>query len=152
MTAAEFIGSLESVRARGLNKWSAKCPGHADKAPSLTIAEGDKGLLVKCWAGCSLEEITGALGIKVSDLFFDALSTDPHQRREAARRRAHEQRIRERHAHQQGALIDCLREGDHFIQSRRGLDIRGWSDEKLNKELDALADAYHLLETEALHG
>lgn len=109
-------------------------------------------MLLKCWAGCSLEEITRTLGLTVKDLFFDALSTEPHQRREAARRRDHEQRRRERHAHQQGALIDCLREADAFVQSRCGLDIRGWSDEKLNTELDALADAYHLLETEALYG
>lgn len=152
MTVAEILPSFESVHARGPGKWSARCPAHRpDKSPSLTIAEGDKGLLVKCWAGCSLKEITGALGIKVSDLFFDALSTDPHQRREAARRREHEQRRRERHADQQGPLIDCLREADYFVQSRHGLDIRGWSDEKLNKELDALADAYRLIETEALY-
>ena len=107
---------------------------------------------MKCWAGCTLEAIAGSLGIKISDLFFDALSTDPHQRREAARRREHEQRRRERHADQQGALIDCLREADYFIRSRRGIDFSAWSHEQLNDELNALADAYHLLENEALYG
>lgn len=57
MTAAEFVSSLVGVRARGVGKWSARCPAHADKSPSLTIAEGDKGMLVKCWAGCSLQAI-----------------------------------------------------------------------------------------------
>ena len=73
MTASELVGSLESVRARGPNKWGARCPAHADKSPSLSIREGDDGrLLVHCFAGCTIDEITSALGLRVSDLFTDA--------------------------------------------------------------------------------
>jgi len=148
VTAAELVGSLESVRMRGPNKWSARCPAHADKSPSLTIAEGEKGLLVKCWAGCSLGEITGALGLQISDLFFDALSTDPHQRREAMRQRAQVKAAREAAHDAEGRRVDTMRQAEQLIQSARGISIEGWSDDKLNTELKRLADAYSLLDSE----
>lgn len=47
-----------------------RCPAHDDSNPSLSIAEGEDGkVLLKCFAGCPLEEITSSLGIKVTDLF-----------------------------------------------------------------------------------
>jgi hypothetical protein len=72
MTPSDLLFTLECVRSRGTGKWSAKCPAHPDRSPSLSIAEGQKGLLLKCWAGCTLQEITGALGLRVADLFSDA--------------------------------------------------------------------------------
>ncbi|MDA0591221.1 MAG: hypothetical protein O2820_10250 [Planctomycetota bacterium] len=46
------------------------CPAHEDKNPSLSVTEGDDGrVLLKCWAGCSFEEILNAAGLKKSDLF-----------------------------------------------------------------------------------
>jgi hypothetical protein len=149
MTAADLIDSLESVRARGPNKWSAKCPAHhPDRSPSLTIAEGDKGLLVKCWAGCSLEEIADSLGIKLSDLFFDALSTDPHQRREAMRQRAQAKAARQAAHEAEGRHLDALRQAEQLIQSASGISIEGWSNDKLHAELNRLGTAYALLDSE----
>lgn len=130
----------------------ARCPAHQDRNPSLSIHEGERGLLVKCWAGCGLEDICGTLGIRQSDLFFDALTTDPHQRRESAKRRAAERAQRETHQHAQGTVIDALREADYFIHSRRGLDISNWNNARLETELNALADAYALLESEVVRG
>src|SRR4029077_5210347 len=73
MTAAEILPRLESVRARGHGRWHARCPAHTDKSPSLSIREGDDGrLLVHCFAGCTIEKITDALGLRVADLFTDA--------------------------------------------------------------------------------
>jgi hypothetical protein len=71
MMTTELLPLLEGVRPRGSGKWIGRCPAHQDKSPSLTIAEGDRGLLLKCWAGCTLEKITGALGLRISDLFFE---------------------------------------------------------------------------------
>jgi hypothetical protein len=97
-------------------------------------------------------EICATLGLTVSDLFFDALDTDPQRRKAAAQQRNRQRHARERHTQQQGTLIDVLRAADTFIQSRRGLDISAWSHDRLNDELNALADAYRLLESEALDG
>lgn len=48
-----------------------RCPAHEDKRASLSICEGDKGLLLKCHAGCDVKSIAGALGLKLADLFHD---------------------------------------------------------------------------------
>ena len=152
MTVDDFLSRLDGVRPRGAGKWSARCPAHQDKSPSLSIAEGDKGLLLKCWAGCRLEEICTSLSIRPADLFFDALDPDPQKRYAAARQRDRQRQVRERHTYQQGTLIDSLREADYFVQSRRNVDISSWSDPYLQRELDALADAYGLLEKENLDG
>jgi hypothetical protein len=150
MTVAEILPSLESVRARGQGKWSARCPAHADKSPSLTIAEGEKGLLVKCWANCSLEEITDSLGIKVSDLFFDGLSTDPSHRQQAMRQRAQAKAERQTAHDAEGRRLDTLRQAEYLIQSAHGISIEGWSDDKLNGELNRLGDAYALSDREGM--
>ena len=34
-----------------------RCPAHADKDPSLSIRQGDRGLLVTCFAGCAREDV-----------------------------------------------------------------------------------------------
>lgn len=151
MTLAELLPRLENVTPRG-SRYRATCPAHRpDRSPSLQITAGDKGILLKCWAGCAVAEICATLRIDQRDLFYDACDPDPHKRREAARKREHDQQVRERHADQQGALIDALREADYFVQSRRGIDISTWSHDQLNAELNAVADAYCLLEKEDLY-
>ena len=64
-------------RCHGVNPsssgWMARCPAHEDENPSLSIREGTDGkILLKCFAGCTLEQICSALGIKQSDLFPDS--------------------------------------------------------------------------------
>lgn len=50
--------------------WRGQCLSHDDHDPSLSIREGDDGrVLLKCHAGCSVEEICQALGIRTRDLF-----------------------------------------------------------------------------------
>jgi len=69
MTIAELIGRLDSVKQNGRG-WAARCPNHNDATPSLSIGEGDDGrLLVKCFSGCSVEDIVGAMGLTTADLF-----------------------------------------------------------------------------------
>lgn len=73
MTATEFISLLD---ARGLSPrksgtgWTARCCGHDDKTASLSVSAGADGrVLLKCHAGCTAENIVGALGLKLADLF-----------------------------------------------------------------------------------
>ena len=55
-----------SIRARSRG-WSACCPAHDDTNPSLTIDEGEydgngnRKVLLKCWAGCTFKEIMATL-------------------------------------------------------------------------------------------
>lgn len=56
----------------GSGQWSACCPAHDDQHGSLSISTGQDGrILLKCHAGCSVENIAGALGLTVKDLFVD---------------------------------------------------------------------------------
>src|ERR1043166_4519492 len=34
-----------------------RCPAHADAEPSLSLRQGDHGILVTCFAGCAREDV-----------------------------------------------------------------------------------------------
>ena len=38
--------------------WVCRCPAHQDKAPSLSLRDGETALLVHCFAGCSKSELS----------------------------------------------------------------------------------------------
>jgi len=150
MTATELLPLLDGVRSRGASKWLSRCPAHQDNSPSLTIAEGERGLLLKCWAGCTLEEITGALKVSVKDLFFDTAGTDSGQRRPMMEQRK-QAKAREQAAYKaDGLRMDALRAAETLIHSACGLSIEQWSDEHLHEALERLGAAYQLLESEAV--
>jgi hypothetical protein len=64
-----LLSRLEKVRATGPLKWSACCPSHTDKTPSLAIREmADGRVLIHCFGGCSPLDVVGAVGLELSDL------------------------------------------------------------------------------------
>lgn len=68
--SATLTARLDSVRETGPGSWTARCPAHDDRKPSLSIKEtGDGTLLLKCWSGCSAAEIVAAVGLELRDLF-----------------------------------------------------------------------------------
>lgn len=70
MSTETLLNALSTVRRTSRESWIASCPAHADRTPSLTITEKPDGrILVHCHAGCSVEEITSAAGVSMSDLF-----------------------------------------------------------------------------------
>ena len=72
MQLHEFINLLEAkgLKPRQLanGQWKALCPAHNDTEPSLSVTENDGRILVKCFAGCGIDDICGALGITTKDL------------------------------------------------------------------------------------
>ncbi len=68
-TVDELLGHFDQVRRNG-KRWSARCPAHTDKHPSLAITEGDKGWLLRCWAGCTFDEIVHAAGLDSRRMFY----------------------------------------------------------------------------------
>ncbi len=67
----EVLAHFPHARRSG-SGWQARCPAHEDRTPSLTIAEGDDGrTLMHCHAGCTAEEIVGAVGLTLRDLFVE---------------------------------------------------------------------------------
>ncbi len=71
MSASTLLDRLEGVRATGPGRWVARCPGHQDKAPSLSIREIDDRALIHCFAGCAAPDVLAAVGLRLSDLFSD---------------------------------------------------------------------------------
>lgn len=70
MLAERILDRLEKVRQTGPRRWSACCPAHKDKTPSLSITEADDGkILIKCFAECDVDHIVGSIGLELSDLF-----------------------------------------------------------------------------------
>jgi hypothetical protein len=64
-----FLRGFDRVRHSGRG-WTARCPAHDDKWPSLSIAEGRDGrVLMHCHAGCRTEDIVAAIGLSMVDLF-----------------------------------------------------------------------------------
>lgn len=73
---------LSKVRQRQIGQWSACCPAHSDRSPSLSVREASDGaVLIRCFVGCSANEVTAALGLELSDLF------PPRQRSKTAPKR-----------------------------------------------------------------
>lgn len=66
----QFLALLDGVRPAGPNRWTAKCPAHADRHPSLSVSRGDDGrLLAHCHTGCSFDAVMSAVDFKPSDAF-----------------------------------------------------------------------------------
>lgn len=70
------LAKLPDAKRRGRG-WFARCPAHKDSDPSLSIAVGDDGrALVNCHAGCTVDAVCGAIGLRPADLF----TPDPSRR------------------------------------------------------------------------
>lgn len=70
MSVESLLQKLDKVKPRGPGKWSACCPAHDDKWPSLSVRELEDGrVLVHCFAGCSAVEVVQAVGLNLTDLF-----------------------------------------------------------------------------------
>lgn len=69
MEIAELLNRLDGVKARGNNKYQAKCPAHDDNRASLSIEDTGDKILLYCHAGCDTENVLGAIGLATKDLF-----------------------------------------------------------------------------------
>lgn len=71
MTPVEnTLSRLEKVKQRQPGQWSACCPAHADKGPSLSIRETTDGaVLLHCFAGCEVGAVVAAMDLELHELF-----------------------------------------------------------------------------------
>lgn len=136
-----FLERLDRVK-RTPSGWQARCPAHDDRAPSLSVAEGDDGrVLVRCHAGCGLEDVLGALGLEARELFEASgdvsapIRAEPRSERAQVRRAA--VRVPEADVRR---YADALRANEAALV--RLEELRGWSREAVDKlELGLDAEA-----------
>lgn len=73
MRYEDFISRFEKRRP-SKNGVMVACPSHDDnpKTPSLSIGKAkDGGVLLKCFAGCTNQQVVESLGLKMKDLFAE---------------------------------------------------------------------------------
>jgi hypothetical protein len=77
MSADVLLAHLENVKRTGDGRWLARCPAHEDRRASLTVRElGDGRVLAHCFAGCSIHEVLGAVGLDMTALFPEKTIVD----------------------------------------------------------------------------
>ena len=132
MQVNDLLDRLDGVRPRGQGKYSSSCPAHQDRNPSLSVREGDRGILVKCWAGCSLADICNALVILPRQLFYDdgaPMDRGTIRRRQEGKKNRYDWRG---HATELQLESDTkFLQADHFLRLAKGLDISAWTEEDL---------------------
>ena len=67
-TLDDLLQRLEGVKKSGVG-FVARCPAHEDREPSLSIREGEKGIVLHCHAGCPTEAVCAAIGLTLADLY-----------------------------------------------------------------------------------
>src|SRR6266576_1400415 len=78
-TAHKIISRLKNVTGNERKGWHACCPNpdhgkrRGDRNPLLHIDKKSNGnVLLHCFAGCELEAILSAIGLKLKDLYVEA--------------------------------------------------------------------------------
>lgn len=64
-----LVNALEAKGCKVRGK-VAQCPAHEDRHESLSIDEGEKGAIFKCFRGCAPDAILDALGLEWKDVFY----------------------------------------------------------------------------------
>lgn len=137
MMLAELLSRLDMVRQRR-NRWSARCPAHTDKSPSLSVSEGERGILLKCWAGCTLQEICQVVGIREADLFFDTTLPRGHK---PAHQPIRVDRLALAFRYDLAALDLHLR-ADRIVAASQALSLETITDDDLDRALSHVAQAW----------
>ena len=68
-----LIDRLEKVTDHGEGRYTARCPAHEDRLPSLRVRIVEDRILIHCFAGCAPLDIVNAVGLSLSDLFEQRL-------------------------------------------------------------------------------
>ena len=75
MDINDVLSKLSGVKKAGAG-YTAQCPAHEDNHNSLSINNGEKGILLHCHAGCSIERVAEALGVTKNELFYDKIPSN----------------------------------------------------------------------------
>ena len=71
-----LLSRLMGVKKRSSEQWSARCPAHDDRSPSLSVREAPDGrVLLNCWAGCSAQAVLSSVGLSFEDLYPEKLQS-----------------------------------------------------------------------------
>jgi hypothetical protein len=88
MEKKDLAAHFQGVRMNG-NGFRARCPVHGSRGQTLAVKRGDRGWIVKCFAGCSFADVAEAAGLPQSAFMFGDVShsTSTHRSSLPARRK-----------------------------------------------------------------
>lgn len=135
MTIHDLLSLLDGVRKSGRG-WVARCPAHADNDPSLSVREGDRGILLKCWAGCSYAEVLAAIGEEPEAGFYDEGERREGSTPKAPRPRPYNWRRFSFQLHLKA--LDLRLRGEAVKNAAKDLDIRAWTEADFEEAWKAL--------------
>ncbi len=69
------LARLEQVK-KTREGYMARCPAHEDKTPSLSVGIGENLILLYCWAGCNVNVVMTAVGLRYEDLYYESRHKD----------------------------------------------------------------------------
>jgi hypothetical protein len=77
MTETAYDRVARALEAAGAprppnDKANWRCPAHEDSQASLSVSRSDKGVLLHCHAGCSVDDVLSAIALAKGDLFDEA--------------------------------------------------------------------------------
>lgn len=67
-----IVSRLERVKWVKPDQVVACCPAHDDDTPSLALRDAGDKVLMRCYAGCTFDEIAAALGMQPREFFADS--------------------------------------------------------------------------------
>lgn len=76
-----LLSRLEKVRSTIPGQYTALCPAHDDRSPSLSVTEKDGKVLLYCHAECSVFDILDAVGMEPQELFPPRVEYEHHRPR-----------------------------------------------------------------------
>ena len=128
MIAADFAQLLHARRV-GRGRWTAKCPAHPDRTPSLSIAEGKRRPIVfHCMSQqCDQKAILSAMGLSWADILGPRPITP-----EIRRRMADQDRLKRL----EGRWVTCSM---NRVWDARNRNYWAKAAQKLDEEITALA-------------
>lgn len=137
----DVLSRLDAVRRTG-SGWCARCPAHADRTPSLSIHEGERGVLLRCFAECALADICEGMNLAPKDLFYDA-STPRGQRpapkpiRKDPRSTAFQFEL---------AALDLRLRAERIFDAAKRVDVSVLTDVDLDRALSHVTQGYRDLD------
>ena len=147
MTVDVLLTQLDRVRARGTDKWQARCPAHSDRSPSLSLRLAEDGrVLVHCFSGCTVEEICAALSIRVAELFPADPQQNPRRKRTKLLPKPWRYDWRQTASNFQFFADMLWLRSCSVLEAARGLNTQGWTDDDLDMAMNAVSRAYADLE------
>ena len=88
MKTSEIVRLFHGKRSgnwKGRPCYLAKCPSHKDRTASLSITQDREGATyLHCFRGCTIDEIMGAKGLSIGDLFETKREMTPELKRTLA--------------------------------------------------------------------